>query len=93
MKTKNNGTTMNRIDILKDLIPKLKVNKKIHPLKIESLEWELKYLESEKKQLTIPVVSQANSEKVCEITFDVPNNHKNPSNIGMRRIYSKNETE
>ena len=48
---------MGRIERLKDLIPKLKANKKIHPLKIESLEWELKYLESEKKQLSIYDVS------------------------------------
>ena len=47
---------MDRIERLKDLIPRLKANKKIHPLKIESLEWELKYLESEKKQLRIAVV-------------------------------------
>lgn len=44
---------MDRIERLKDLIPKLKANKKIQPLKIECLEWELKYLESEKKQLSI----------------------------------------
>ena len=44
---------MDRIDKLKDLIPKLKANKKIQPLKIECLEWELKYLEGEKKQLSI----------------------------------------
>ncbi len=44
---------MDRIKRLKDLIPKLKSNNKIQPLKIESLEWELKYLESEKKQLSI----------------------------------------
>lgn len=44
---------MNRIERLKDLIPKLKSNNKIHPLKIESLEWELKFLESEKKKLII----------------------------------------
>ena len=48
-----NLINMNRIERLKELIPKLKANKKIHPLKIESLEWELKYLESEKKQLSI----------------------------------------
>lgn len=44
---------MDRIERLKKLIPKLKDNKKIQPLKIESLEWELKFLESEKKQLTL----------------------------------------
>jgi hypothetical protein len=36
-----------RIVDLKRLIPKLKANKKIHPLKIESLEWELRALVAE----------------------------------------------
>lgn len=49
----NKFKNMDRIERLKDLIPKLKANKKIQPLKIECLEWELKYLESEKKQLSI----------------------------------------
>ena len=50
---------MDRIERLKDLIPKLKANKKIHLLKIESLEWELKFLESEKKQLTLTDVRKS----------------------------------
>jgi hypothetical protein len=47
---------MDRIERLKDLIPKLKANKKIQPLKIGALEWELRFLESERKQLAIPIV-------------------------------------
>ena len=54
---------MDRIERLKDLIPKLKANKKIHLLKIESLEWELKFLESEKKQLTLTDVISSNGFK------------------------------
>jgi hypothetical protein len=57
---------MDRIERLKDLIPKLKANKKILPLKIESLEWELKFLESEKKQLTLTDVVVSEAELVCK---------------------------
>lgn len=46
---------MDRIDKLKQILPKLKNNNKINPLKIECLEWELKYLELKDKGLICPV--------------------------------------
>jgi hypothetical protein len=38
-----------RITTLETLIPKLKANKKILPMKIECLEWELRALKAESK--------------------------------------------
>ena len=42
---------MGRIERLKELIPKLKAIKRIHPLKKESLEWELKILGKREKAI------------------------------------------
>lgn len=38
-----------RIEKLEVLIPKLSGNKKINPLRIEALEWELRALKAERK--------------------------------------------
>tara|TARA_R110000823_G_scaffold290390_1_gene408678 strand:- start:1199 stop:1486 length:288 start_codon:yes stop_codon:yes gene_type:complete len=69
---------MDRIERLKDLIPKLKANKKIHLLKIESLEWELKFLESEKKQLTLTDVSKSFTYRdITDVAEDLANDYCN----------------
>ena len=38
-----------KIEQLERLIPRFKANKKIHPLKIKSMEWELRALKAEQK--------------------------------------------
>lgn len=40
---------MERIERLESLIPKLKANKKINPLKTEAMEWELRALKAEQQ--------------------------------------------
>lgn len=57
---------MERIEKLEMLIPKLKNNNKINPLKIESMEWELRALKAEQqlKILNMPVVV-GQSEQLC----------------------------
>jgi len=50
-----------RIEKLEILIPKLKANKKILPLKLECMEWELRALKAEKlfkESDSLPCVSE-----------------------------------
>lgn len=56
-----------RIETLESLIPKLKANRKILPLKVECMEWELRALKAEQqvKNCSIPNVSVM-SEHHCE---------------------------
>ena len=62
-----------RIEKLERLIPKLKANKKILPLRIECLEWELRALKAEKQIKNIGVIGDV-SECFC-VAFEGVDDH------------------